>query len=955
MSTTPSDGPWSRLAPQFTWRRSQAHLLDLARHVDDGRWHLCAPPGSGKTLIGLELARVLGRRTLVLSPTTAIRDQWTASTALFGADPADFASTSLDRAAPLLSITYQMLGAPGEATALLEDAAARAWTSRLTREIGATEARERLDTLAEAEPAEYRRLLAREVTRLRRSVVRARTIHDPEDEAEGTDRAASVDLADALGPRVRRIVDRIEALDIGTIVLDECHHLLDWWALVVSAVVDRVDPAVIGLTATLPDPDDAREAANYRQLLGPVDAELHLGALVAEGAVAPWIDAAALAEPTGAEAAWLDRWEQRLRDDLDDLLRRDNFMAWAIALVLDGDDSGQGLWHRDPLLARATLRWWRARDLAVPAGLALPDRADIDAAPTTDDRLALLDTWLHSAGTSADDDDRTETRRVTRRYGIHLTPTGIRWGRSVADIVCARSAGKATAAARIAEFELDRRLDGGEVLIVTERDRAGTPPAEIASVLDGGGGQAAGTTAGMLAAVCGSGAVAQGVAAVTGSGLWCDAVVADRFVVAAHTVDQPAPEVAGCDIPGVVEIRLAGSSSAVRLAAVERVMDAGIVRTLIATRGLVGEGWDRPQVAVLVDCSEAASPAATTQLRGRALRIDAARPDKVASLWDVTVVHAEARGDWDRLRRRHERWWGLDSDLDARGSLVTGPGKLHRRLDRTEPPSSDEQRAITEYGFARVGDLESVRDRWERVDASGVATSAVVVRRRSAPVRSVRTRPANHRTLAVGAAASSAAGVAGAAVAIGTGTVALWPAAVAALAGALTLLARRRTRRASEADVLRRLGEAVADGLAAIATLPHGEPSHRWSVEDLADATVAVDAEELRTAEGASDRQLRATILGVDDDLAAIWAAAMAEMLGGLGSPRWLLVMGDRSHRVPSAVGATRAAADAFAASVSSRFPDAELHRAGSPEAVEAVLAAAARRPDEVRTTLRWS
>ena len=52
---------WAGLTPTVVWRPSQRHLLDLAAKVDDERWHLCAPPGAGKTLIGLELALAWSR------------------------------------------------------------------------------------------------------------------------------------------------------------------------------------------------------------------------------------------------------------------------------------------------------------------------------------------------------------------------------------------------------------------------------------------------------------------------------------------------------------------------------------------------------------------------------------------------------------------------------------------------------------------------------------------------------------------------------------------------------------------------------------------------------------------------------------------------------------------------------------------------------------------------------
>ena len=45
---------------RFTWRPYQQRVLDeLAAHLDDERLHVITPPGSGKTVLGLEAARRL--------------------------------------------------------------------------------------------------------------------------------------------------------------------------------------------------------------------------------------------------------------------------------------------------------------------------------------------------------------------------------------------------------------------------------------------------------------------------------------------------------------------------------------------------------------------------------------------------------------------------------------------------------------------------------------------------------------------------------------------------------------------------------------------------------------------------------------------------------------------------------------------------------------------------------
>lgn len=64
---------------QFTgdWRDYQARVLgEMENHFDDKRLHVVAAPGAGKTVLGLEIIRRIGRPALIFSPTVAIREQW---------------------------------------------------------------------------------------------------------------------------------------------------------------------------------------------------------------------------------------------------------------------------------------------------------------------------------------------------------------------------------------------------------------------------------------------------------------------------------------------------------------------------------------------------------------------------------------------------------------------------------------------------------------------------------------------------------------------------------------------------------------------------------------------------------------------------------------------------------------------------------------------------------------
>lgn len=96
------------------FRSYQQKVLDhVDRYLEDGKINIVAAPGSGKTVLGLELIRRLDEPCLVLSPTTAIREQWGQRfREWFLKDESQFEelfSTDLHHPKLINSITYQAL------------------------------------------------------------------------------------------------------------------------------------------------------------------------------------------------------------------------------------------------------------------------------------------------------------------------------------------------------------------------------------------------------------------------------------------------------------------------------------------------------------------------------------------------------------------------------------------------------------------------------------------------------------------------------------------------------------------------------------------------------------------------------------------------------------------------------------------------------------------------------
>ena len=111
------DHPFGNIRFAGTLRPSQVAASSIIREeLRNGkkRLHIVAPPGSGKTVLGLYVWSDLIRKpTLVLSPNSAIQAQWAARTSLFDLDGKDdLISTSPHNPGLLTSLTYQSLTLP---------------------------------------------------------------------------------------------------------------------------------------------------------------------------------------------------------------------------------------------------------------------------------------------------------------------------------------------------------------------------------------------------------------------------------------------------------------------------------------------------------------------------------------------------------------------------------------------------------------------------------------------------------------------------------------------------------------------------------------------------------------------------------------------------------------------------------------------------------------------------
>ncbi len=226
-----------------SFRNYQKRILDnLDNLFSDRHLHIVAAPGSGKTILGLEVISRLNKSALILAPTIAIRDQWIKrfETYFTDEDITDIVSKDFYNPKFLTVITYQGLHS-------------------VMSKVSEYENEKKVDS-----------------------------------------------------------IESIKKYGIGTICLDEAHHLRNQWQQSLTKFIDeirkfdKVDNRLhyISLTATPPYDSTFSEWNRYMDICGEVDEEITIPELVATGDLCPHQDYVYINMPTREEHKKLQSiWE----------------------------------------------------------------------------------------------------------------------------------------------------------------------------------------------------------------------------------------------------------------------------------------------------------------------------------------------------------------------------------------------------------------------------------------------------------------------------------------------------------------------------------------------------------------------------------------------------------------------------------------------------------------------
>jgi len=661
-----------------TWRAYQSRLLDhLDGYLQNRRLHLVAAPGSGKTVLGLEVIKRANPPTLVLAPTITIRDQWVDRLVDLFLPPDSgrpaWVSTELRSPAFLTVATYQALHA-----------------------LCSGEREEQEEPIEAEENGDSKN-----------------HVFEPPNNGSDANRVVQerVPLPEAFAQA-----------KFGTLVLDEAHHLRSEWWKTLTCVAGQLDnPTIVALTATPPYDVSPFEWQRYEELCGPVDAEVSVPELVLEGDLCPHQDYVYFSTPTEKEQKVISDFRTAVGSFVERLRSNEGFKDAILThpWIATPDEHTEEILE-DPEYLSSMVVFLHAAGWEIPhpvlKTLGLSHKqvptlelewlevllshclySDVERFQSSEQILKLLRRELLEIGA-------IERRRVKLRDPsdhLKLLTTSITKLKSIEEIVRLESASQCaelrcvilTDFIRKAEMpkskdELAVCEDIGIVPIFEYLRRAALPDIRL------------GVLSGSLVIIPNSAELILRQAA-TGLGIEPRDLSISPL---SHDPDYSSVEIRGEYYRGSVRL-------------ITSVFQQGGITVLVGTKSLLGEGWDAPCINTLVLASFVGSFVLSNQMRGRSIRVDSAQPQKTANIWHLVCVEPGLFGpgdDYELLVRRCSAFAGVNS---AAPVIENGT----ERLGFGHPPFSRDQIAqINTQTCNRALDRAGLRQQWQ--DALGAGS-----------------------------------------------------------------------------------------------------------------------------------------------------------------------------------------------------------------------------------------
>ncbi len=617
-----------------TFRDYQQRILNEAdKFLENGKINIVAAPGSGKTILGLELIRRLNSPCIILSPTTAIREQWgTRFKESFLEDENDFPSLFSDdlrRIATINSITYQALYSAVEKQPIRE-----------------------------------------------------------KDEYDYSD----IDL-----------FATIKKAGIGTICLDEAHHLKNEWQKALEKFISALGSGVkiISLTATPPYDSDVAAWERYSSVCGEIDAEIFVPELVGQKNLCPHQDYIYFNYPDMKETEYFREHTKHAMTALGLLGKSDVFSSLSERLnhcpQSDYDSFFSSAKGYTALLSLLRFYGYEVDKKLVKLLTAKRGLPKLDLAYAETAIRFLLE------GDLITEKQKEEIVAVLRENCVYEKKKVNLLLNDRLKRTLISSVGKLDSIARIVGAELSSMKEKLRMLILTDyirKDDLSRVATEekfssvnVVSIFETVRRTNPDAKLGVLS---GTLVILPASVDLSETKYKAEPLAETEYVVVNF----------GGDTRRSVEF-------------VGSLFEKGLITVLIGTKSLLGEGWDSPCINSLILASFVGSFVLSNQMRGRAIRTDKNDPDKTANIWHLVTVEPEHLF-YEKATDRVMAYLGRDkNEIDSYDFEV-----LKRRFTAFMGP--DYKSGVIQSGIERISVIQPPFDKrgFERINEQTLALAA---------------------------------------------------------------------------------------------------------------------------------------------------------------------------------------------------------------------------------------
>lgn len=612
------------------FRAYQQRVLDRMDQLrEDGRIHIVAAPGSGKTILGLEMICRLGAPALVVAPTIAIRDQWVARF-IENFVALDF-NHSHAKSSPFAPVEVEVSAAESSSEAIPS-------------------------VLCSTDLFSPKAI----------TVITYQSFYSAF--TRGLDDDTGINFADL------DLVAALRNAGITTIVLDEAHHLrAQWHRALVSVLEELPELTVISLTATPPYDATLRAWEKYLQLCGPIDEEISSPELVATGDLCPHQDYIYVTSPTAAETEKI----QALRACSDAALAtviEAGFLPTIhreLCHSLASDEAfHEALDDETSLMELVAL--FESQGISTPEILASfldssrVRRPNINALQFVISHPGLFSITTHN-----------QLCEVLRQLGILRNEKIISGQEEEINRILNSSASILGAAADITQAEIAALGAKLRLVILADHIRA--------DYLNAVGTDIPLTHLGVIPIfeeIRRRLGKASNIAVLTGSVVLVPEVKKAELAIIANEFQEEL-KVDKSVGAGFCQISFAsGNPGAVRC--LTKAFEDGVITVLIGTAALLGEGWDAPHANAVILATRIRAFMLSNQMRGRVIR-SAGDPHKTANIWHIASCEPDNSRWFNRQLKKDDSQRVLYSHdmsaLIARFNTFIAPHAVEPRIE----------------------------------------------------------------------------------------------------------------------------------------------------------------------------------------------------------------------------------------------------------------------------------